>query len=209
MHQSPLFAQRDEQAFADLIDQHPFATLISCGDGTADVNHVPLIRWSNESGQPVLTGHFARGNSDWERLDGRPVIAVFHGPHAYISPRWYGVQNSVPTWNYLVVHVHGRAKLVTDQIAVLARLEQLRQHLEPDNGWTFNNPEPGFVEKLTAGIVAFDITIERMEGTWKLSQHHDAARRRRTVTGLREHGSADSRGIADWMERIGPMEPMA
>src|SRR5688500_1428466 len=104
MYVPPPFAQHDPVAIRSFVRRHRFATLTSAS-ATGDEAAGP---------HGTLVGHLARINSQWHSLEGRPVLAVFTGPHAYISPTWYAEPNTVPTWNYTAVHAYGICRLVHD-----------------------------------------------------------------------------------------------
>jgi transcriptional regulator len=109
------FNEPDREVVLDLIDRHGFATLISWSGREPVVSHLPLLVERAPAG-PVLLGHFARANPHTQLCDGAtPALAIFSGPHAYISPSWYETTPAVPTWNYVVAHAHGRPLLVDDE----------------------------------------------------------------------------------------------
>jgi transcriptional regulator len=120
------FASDDRAAIARLFDEHPFATLITAGAGEPQVSHLPLLHQSAPEPHGSLIGHMARANPHWRHFGDGATLAIFHGPHAYVSPSWYTEPASqVPTWNYAVAHVHGRAEIVADRAATMATLEQM------------------------------------------------------------------------------------
>jgi transcriptional regulator len=105
------FAITGAPALAAFMRAHPFGVLLSAADGTPAATHLPLVVLRD--GLDVVLGtHMARANPHWRELDGADVLAIFQGPHGYVSPRWYtDPQRSVPTWNYAAVHCRGRARL--------------------------------------------------------------------------------------------------
>ncbi|HSG69635.1 MAG TPA: FMN-binding negative transcriptional regulator, partial [Planctomycetaceae bacterium] len=180
MYNPASFVQNDLPTLHSFIARHSFATLISQSADGPDVSHLPLLL---DCEQNRLLGHFARANPHWQTLDGQSVLAVFHGPHAYISPAWYEVPNTVPTWNYAVVHVRGLCQIVEDRAQTREILERTVQTFEADrpNPWSIDEVEPELLAKLISSIVAFTISIEQIEGKWKLNQNHDELRRRRVI----------------------------
>ncbi|HVF35242.1 MAG TPA: FMN-binding negative transcriptional regulator, partial [Candidatus Saccharimonadia bacterium] len=109
LHVPPAFAVEDRHSLDQLVDEHPFATLVTPATPEPHLSHVPLLR---EPGRDALVGHFARANPHWQHATGTTSIAIFHGPHAYVSPTWYAQPvDAVPTWNVATVHVHGRLEL--------------------------------------------------------------------------------------------------
>jgi transcriptional regulator len=115
----------DETTVAQFIRQNSFATLISCEGQLPIATHLPLELLQKENGEKFLNGHVARANKQWRTFEtNEEVLAIFAGPHAYVSARWYDHVN-VPTWNYMVAHVYGKPRLVTDHDELHTMLEQL------------------------------------------------------------------------------------
>ena len=114
LYMPPHFHVEDRAALVAFMEANGFATLVSHGAGGLSVSHVPLL--VEADGQELrLLGHVARNNEHWRALEGADeVLAIFHGPHAYVSPTWYAQHPSVPTWNYAVVHAHGKARLMDE-----------------------------------------------------------------------------------------------
>jgi transcriptional regulator len=116
------FHVSDRSVLDAFITHNSFATLVSTVDGTLYATHLPLIFDRTPSSPGVLLGHVARANPHWRAFDGhQEALAIFHGPHAYISPSWYATSPAVPTWNYAVVHAYGVPHVVEDD-AWLAHL---------------------------------------------------------------------------------------
>ena len=99
------YSVADEPTLFDFIDRHPFGLLVTHQDGQSVATHLPLLL---DRGGRSLRGHISRQNQQWRGLDGQQVLAIFNGPHAYISPTWYQSEKTVPTWNYVAVHVYGK-----------------------------------------------------------------------------------------------------
>lgn len=200
MYTPASFRQADPEALFGLIERHSFATLISEAGGELTASHLPLLvdRAAGDSG--YLLGHMARANPQWRELAGQDVLAVFSGPHAYVSPTWYGASPMVPTWNYLAVHVYGRFEPIDKDDALLDLLQQTATKYESSlpKPWTFANDDP-YVEKLLKGIVGFRIEIERIEGKWKLGQNHSAEVRRSAAEQLVKQSDVDSQAIGRLM----------
>ena len=203
LYRPAAFASDDRAAIARLFDEHPFATLITAGAGEPQVSHLPLLHQSAPGAHGSLVGHMARANPHWCHFGDGATLAIFHGPHAYVSPSWYAdPARQVPTWNYAVVHVHGRAEIVTDRAATLATLQQLIERFEGGRGapWRLQL-EGARLDAMVGAIVAFRIAIERIDAKFKLSQNKDDADRRRVAAGLRNEAYADATATADWMDR--------
>ncbi|HEX7668123.1 MAG TPA: FMN-binding negative transcriptional regulator, partial [Polyangiaceae bacterium] len=165
------FQEEDRGALFDLIDHHGFATMISVTDGAPTISHVPLLLDRKTPGRERLLGHLARANPHCEVLvRTESVLAIFHGPHAYVSPAWFETHPSVPTWNYAVVHVHGKVRLLDAPGAGVAEgedrettrtiLDALVHKYESKrkDPWDGVLPEEHLTRLLPA-IVAFEIAI--------------------------------------------------
>lgn len=197
------FASDDQAAIARLFDEHPFATLITPGPGEPQVSHLPLLYQRERGPHGSLIGHMARANPHWNHLGSGASLAIFHGPHAYVSPSWYAQPAAqVPTWNYAVVHVHGRGAIVADRAVTLATLQQMIARFEGGRAapWRLQL-EGARLDAMVGAIVAFEIEIERIDAKFKLSQNKDEGDRRRVASALRSEAYADATATADWMDR--------
>lgn len=198
MYLPDAFAENDPQRVAALVQQYPFATLISVGQDGPMANHLPLLAEAGPSGTLAdgrLIGHLARANPHSQLLPTAPALALFHGPHAYVSPRWYA-SPGVPTWNYAVVHIEGQASLMESPEATLAALVGLTAQFEAntEEPWTLATTEDR-IAGLTHAIVAFEITITSVRAKFKLSQNRPEADRTR----VREALLQDEAALAHWM----------
>jgi len=163
--------------------------------------HLPLVV-KDEGVHGVIEGHFAAANPHWKALASNEALAVFSGPHSYVSPTLYTEPLSVPTWNYIAVHAYGTLSLVEDNIAKEALLRDLIAFNEPGYLDDFLNLPEGFKRTMLAGIMGFRIPIERIEGKFKLSQNR-APEEKRNVLAAHKAGSDDQQSLARWMERFG------
>jgi len=143
----------------------------------------------------------ARANPQWHALDSaQEVLIIFQGPHAYISPSWYEVELSVPTWNYAAVHAYGLPRLVEEQAALYDLLKTLIQTHEAhfEKPWPFQLPGE-YLQKMMQGIVGFEIHITRLEGKFKLSQNRTASEREKVIAALQNCPDTLSAGVAELM----------
>ena len=108
------FQQTDKTKLHDFIEANSFGLLVSTHGGEPFATHLPFLLERDAGPHGCLVGHVARANPQWHGLDGQTVLAVFSGPHAYVSPTWYEAENVVPTWNYVAVHAYGPCRLVED-----------------------------------------------------------------------------------------------
>jgi transcriptional regulator len=144
----------------------------------------------------------ARANPQWRYADGRPVLAVFSGPHAYISAAWYEEADVVPTWNYLAVHATGVFRAIHDRDALLTIVRDTVAFYEAGKPqpWQITGSAE-YLDQMLRAIVGFRIELTGIEGKWKLGQNHTPERRGRVVEALREQGGEDAPAIAELMEQ--------
>lgn len=182
----PHFRIDDRDTLLNFIEQYGFATLVTTGtDGVPFATHLPLLL---DRAAGVLLGHLSRSNPHWQMFADRESLAVFHGPHAYVSPTWYSTHPAVPTWNYAVVHVYGTPRLLTPEQTGEV-VDRLTSKYEGGRAtpWPGELPER-YREGMLAGIVGFELPLTRVEGKFKLGQNRSAADRAGTVAGLRADG---------------------
>lgn len=196
------FRESDTAKLHEFIRQHSFAILTSHRERGLVASHLPLLIDPARGSLGTLVGHFAKANEQAADV-GSEVLAVFSGPHAYISPTWYETPNTVPTWNYVAVHAYGLLRLIDDKLelarildATVAKYEGSRPQPWPfDAGMDFH-------QKLLDGIVGFEIEITRLEGKWKLNQNHPVERRQRVITALNQAGGENNMAVAKLMESM-------
>lgn len=176
------YSESRAEVLHELISDHPFGVLITHGIDGLDANHIPFDLHSSEGAIGVLHAHVARANPVWQQLsDGDEVLVVFQAEHGYLSPNWYPSKHEhhkqVPTWNYRVVHAHGRVTIRDDERyvrGVVARLT--RQHEATQrNPWRLSDSPADFVDTLLQAVVGLEIEITRIVGKFKLSQNKDAS----------------------------------
>jgi transcriptional regulator len=199
-----VFHETDRDALHALIESYSFATLISPGSTEPMITHLPLLLDRGRGAQGTLIGHVARANPHWRTLQEQPdTTAIFHGPHAYVSPSWYGVHPSVPTWNYAVVHAAGQARLIHEPQAleqITRRLVDAFESPRPEP-WRMDLPSDFHLQMLGA-IVGFEIEIRQLRGKFKLSQNRSMDDRRRVVTALEAGESAEHEVAALMRARV-------
>jgi len=199
------YAETDPAVVDAFIQGNGFATLVTAGAAEPFATHIPLELVRTPTGAMVLEGHVARPNPHWRELEsGARCLAIFAGAHTYVSSSWYAREN-VPTWNYMVVHAWGAARLVEDETRVKDLLRRLSLHYEPrgaaEGGFDVDRLTPGFYGKEVRGIVAFEIAVDKVEAAFKLSQNRDEVDHSRIIEKLRARGDENSRAIADAMAR--------
>jgi transcriptional regulator len=194
------FRESDQGKLFDFIEGHSFGLLISNLQGELFATHLPLLLKRDGAAKGQLVGHLARENPQWRELAGQEVLAVFTGPHAYISPSWYESDHVVPTWNYVAVHVYGRCDIVDDVEAMARIVEDYVSTYERTmpTPWTID-PSTPFFKKMVKMVVGFRVEISRIEGKWKLNQNHPAERREKVARQLSQDEHFHSRAIARLM----------
>jgi transcriptional regulator len=191
------FRLDDAAAQLKLIEEHAFGTLVTSGaGGELHLSHIPFVPEREGDGRMRLLGHVARANPHWQALEGaRETVAIFQGPHAYVSPGWYQNHPSVPTWNYAVVHAHGRARLM-DEAELHELLMKLSATYEAGRPkpWRMGDLPAPYVDSMLKMIVGFEIEVERLEGKFKLSQNRPAEVPR-VIAALEAEGEAELAGL--------------
>jgi transcriptional regulator len=181
-----------------IIIQHPLGMLVTATEGELDANHIPFELDTSVGPHGRLRGHVARANPVWQQCQaGAQVMVVFRGSEAYISPNWYPSKHEthrlVPTWNYEVVHAHGRISIRDDEAyvrGVVARLTRHHEATEP-KPWKMGDSAPDFIDGMLAAIVGIEIAIERLEGKSKLSQNRAERDRLGAAETLLKRGAAE------------------
>ena len=194
------FRETDRAKLHDFIDGHSFGLLVSSLGGAPFVTHLPFLLERDGGPEGTLLGHVARANPHWRELEGREVLVVFPGPHAYVSPTWYEAEEVVPTWNYVAVHAYGSCRLLEERQAVAELLTRLvaRHEGGMPTPWAFD-PAAAFPQRRLPHVVGFRVEISRLEGKWKVGQNHPPERRAKAARALAESADPDAREIARLM----------
>lgn len=200
----PEFNRIDDKATVlAFMRDNPFAIVVSNNEGVPFATHIPvLVREQRD--EILLIGHMAKANPHWKQFEREPeALVIFHGPHAYISPRWYENAESVPTWNYAAVHVYGHAVMVSDvQRPLEILLETLREF---DGAYIdqWNTLREKYRSGMLKQIVAFEITVERMEAKFKLSQNRPKRDQANVIEQLEQSTDSAAREVAQLMKERG------
>lgn len=170
MHPAPAFHWTDRPAIREFVRAQPFGALFAATPDGPRVAHIPVV-WE---GEDTLAFHLGRGNALVRHLAGATALFTVLGPHAYISPDWYNLDNDqVPTWNYAAVELEGAVTPMADA-ALRAHLDQLGAENEaglPKQPWTLDKADPAYVARLLRGIVGFRLTVSEWRGTYKMNQN--------------------------------------
>jgi transcriptional regulator len=190
-----------------LIEEQPFASLITVGSTGLFASHIPMVLEQNGAmGQ--LRGHISRANTQWrDYTPSVEALAIFSGPQHYITPNWYVEKQEtgkvVPTWNYVVVHAYGYLKVIEDGEWLMTHLASLINIHEADSPvpWKIGDAPADYIAAMTKGIVGLEMTIERLEGKWKVSQNRSEQDRNGVAKGLAELNTAESLEMKALVER--------
>lgn len=192
------FAQPRVEDLHRLIAEHPLGALVvHAPDGLA-ANHLPFELLPAEGPQGTLIAHVARANDVWRQVrDGDEALVIFRAEDAYVSPNWYPSKHEthrqVPTWNYRVVHVHGRVRVRDDERFVRGVVARLTRRHEAGTGdakpWKMGDSEASYIDEMLGRIVGLEIPVERIVGKWKLSQNKGDRDRAAAADALDAHGA--------------------
>jgi len=191
------FAETEPAILHAFVERHSFGLLVSQVGGMPFATHLPFLLDRSAGPHGTLLGHMARANPHWRELAGQTALAVFSGPHAYISPSWYESENVVPTWNYAAVHATGSVELVEgpDELLDIVTRSVAVYEASMPRPWAFDAAGP-FVKRLLGQIMGFRLRIDRLEGKWKMSQNHLPDRRKKVIRALEARGGEDAIGVA-------------
>ncbi len=209
MYAPSQFREPRAEVLAAAIRDIQLATLVTSTPDDDLASHVPMVL-KEMDGRLVLDTHVARANPHWRalRTGGRPSLAIFQGPQAYVSPSWYESKRQhgkvVPTWNYVAVHARGPVAVIEDPAWLLAHLDDLTDANEPhrDHPWAVSDAPADFIASLTRAIVGLRLQVERLEGTWKMIQHRSDGDRLGTAAGLAASPRAGDRIVGELMRQL-------
>lgn len=200
------FEVTDPDKLAEVMCRFSFATLVTMADGGPFATHLPILHRPQPGTAGVLVGHVARANPQWQHfVNPSESLAIFSGPHAYVSPSWYATELAVPTWNYLAVHAYGVPRVVEDEAWLIELLDEMVQRYESNQPQPWPNQLPeDFRRNLLKSIVGFEMPISRIDGKFKLSQNRSAQDQANVLRELRASANPEAHAVADWMS--GPVE---
>lgn len=193
------FKMKEMSEMIEVIQENGFATLFSTHEGMPVATHLPLLL--NDT-KDCLIGHFAKGNPQWKDIENQKVLAIFHGPHCYISPSWYETNQAVPTWNYVAVHVYGEIELIEHDDELLNSFNNMIKKYEHHTStYSLTQVDERLVSNLNKGVQGFKIKNLSMEGKKKLSQNHSIERQQLVIQKLEEIEQNNEQQIAHLMKQ--------
>ena len=201
MYIPDIYKNENKEEINKFIQENSFGILINQTNGKLWATHIPLELDTNKNGDSILFGHLSKENPQWEGfIENNEVLAVFSGPHSYISSSWYDHEN-VPTWNYIAVHVYGTIKIIDAEAAIEVLKKQVDKYEQK-----YENPTR--IENLSKktmlqarGIVAFEIEIEEIQATRKMSQNRDSKNYKNIIIELEKSNTPDSLATANEMKK--------
>lgn len=201
MYIPDIYKNENQETITAFLKENSFGILINQTNGKLWATHIPLELGTNKNGKTILEGHISKENPQWKSFaENDKILAIFSGPNSYISPSWYDHEN-VPTWNYIAVHVYGKIKTIEGD-AVIQSLKRLVDKYEQ------NSKNPVRIEDLsentmmqTRGIVAFEIEIDEIQATKKMSQNRDAKNYQNIISELEKTNINQSIAVANEMKK--------
>lgn len=205
MYTPKQFAPQDHAALIDFVNRNPFAHFITSDrQGEMRGTGVVAIIESQSPDRLVLAAHMSRKNPNAAALfDGCPSLAIFQGPHAYVSPRWYRVNPDVPTWNYVAVHAHGSLEVIDEVTETEKILRMTVDHMERGERepWRLEMAPADYLARIIHLVSAFRMTVTRLEGAFKLSQNKCEQDRATVIAGLVATGTDSNLALARIMAK--------
>lgn len=210
MRQNPSFTLADVAEMRRVIEQNPWATIVSAADDGQVASHYVMML-DEDRDDLTIVGHVGRPDDLVHGMGERELLVVFQGPHGYVSPGWYGKDaQAVPTWNYIALHLAGVPEILSDDenLRVLDRLVERFEGRMPDPRLMWERPnDEAFVRRLAAGTVGFRLTPTRVVAKRKLSQNKDAATVENVIAELQGDGVYANPALADEMRRAQDARP--
>jgi transcriptional regulator len=179
-----------------IIVENPFGILVTM-EKMLDANHIPFLFDATQGEKGVLTAHVARANPVWQNMADSDVLVIFRGVESYISPNWYPSKHEthrqVPTWNYEVVHAHGKLTIHDDEKfirGVVGRLTKTHEAQE-QKPWKMSDSPQEYMDMMMKAIVGIQVTITSIEGKAKLSQNREVRDRQGAISSLESIGKQE------------------
>ena len=200
MYIPKLYREEDREKILEFLRQNNFPALVTYDGEKPTATHLPVEVLENENGSLTILGHMSRANPQWRSFGEQEVLLIFQGAHTYISPRWYDHVN-VPTWNYMMVHVYGKVRLVEGEElhSLLSRL--VRNHEEP-TVYDLESLPQDFVQKEMYGVVGFAVDVARVDAGYKLSQNRNDGDHENIIRELEGRGDENSAAVAESMRTM-------
>ena len=207
MYQPPHFNEDSPLAMQGLIRAFPLGLMITHGESGLIANPIPFILDPESSERGVLRCHVARANSQWKEIgEGLDALIVFQGAQHYVHPGWYETKREtgkvVPTWNYAMVQVKGRARVMDDAAWLARQVRDLTEMMEGayPKPWAVDDAPAPYIDAQIRGIVGIEIAITAMMGKWKVSQNRSQSDVEGVIEGLRAQSDEEAKAMASLVE---------
>jgi transcriptional regulator len=194
----------DQQEAIGFMQRYSFATIVSVKDGVPVATHLPFII-NRTDNKIILKSHFAKANPQAVDAINTNVLVIFTEPHAYISPKHYEKEESVPTWNYLAVHAYGKCVLIDGEEKKAELLKATILNYEADYLKQWDHLPDAFKRNMMKGIVAFEMVVEDLQAKSKLSQNKTENERQNIINELKDSANSNEKEIADYMAALKKM----
>ncbi|MEO8087017.1 MAG: FMN-binding negative transcriptional regulator [Bacteroidota bacterium] len=204
MYTPDRYKKTDRKELIEFIRKNPFGILVISDGKKPLATHIPLML-HEENGETILIGHVSKENEQGQLFyDAPEALAIFEGPHAYISSSWYSHEN-VSTWNYIAVHAYGKISVMTE-LELVEHLILLTNHMEAgsEKPKYFENISPQVIRENITGITGFKMTLETIQANFKLSQNRNSEDHSNIIQELEKRGDASSKAVADEMKKNSP-----
>ena len=196
-----IYENQNLEEVKQFIQENSFGILVTQQNGKSLATHIPLELSKNHDGKDVLVGHIAKANPQWYNFkDEGEILAIFNGPHSYVSSSWYDFEE-VPTWNYIAVHVYGKVKIIEGEALYKSLKELMEKYEKPSK-------KPMKIEDMSKktmrqinGIIGFEIEITDIQAAFKLSQNRDDKNHTAIVDELKKTNNPGSKAIAEQMKK--------
>ena len=197
MYIPKLYREEDREKILEFLKQNNFSALVTYDGEKPTATHLPVEVLENENGSLTILGHMSRANPQWRSFGEQEVLLIFQGAHTYISPRWYDHVN-VPTWNYMMVHVYGKVRMVEGN-EFYSLLSRLVEHHEANSSYRLESLPQDFVKKEMNGTVGFAVDVTRIDAGYKLSQNRNDEDHANIIRELEGRGDVNSVEVANGM----------
>jgi len=203
MYDLNYFKEKDGTVVLDFIKQYPFAFITGCDASNKPVATQIPVFIDERDGKLFLSGHIMKNTDHHKAFEFNPeVLAVFTGPHTYISASWYDDKKQASTWNYTSVHAKGRLSFL-DEKALLEILKRTTDHFEnnPNSPSNYEDLPAEYIAKLSKAIVAFEIKVETFDNVFKLSQNRNEKSYHNIIEALDKRNDPESAKVAEEMKK--------
>ena len=201
MYIPKIYENQNLEEVKQFIQENSFGILVSQQDGKSMATHIPLELSKNDDGNDVLVGHISKANPQWHNFkDKGEILAIFNGPHSYISSSWYDFEE-VPTWNYIAVHVRGTIKTIEGKALYNSLKALMEKYERPSKNPVKIEDMSDKTMRQINGIVGFEIEITDIQAAYKLSQNRDDKNHETIVDELEDTSNPGSKAIAEQMKK--------